>query len=152
MTKRFFHLFFALVAVFSTSSCGEDEVSLSRTEVLALQPWIVSSANFKADGTSLNIYQKGAGSNLFDASKYEFTFLADGSLNAKDGAGAVVNGTWTLNAAGNKITLSAGLPFTELTVNSVSKANLDFTVPNYTFSAFGQTFKGDLLLLFEPKK
>jgi hypothetical protein len=141
-----------VIFVFLALACGSEETPKTKTELLSGNIWVVEKAQFIADGALLNVFERGASNNLFDASKFEFIIKKDNTATIVDANGATTNGTWKLTADETVVSLSAGLPFTEMTLISVTEKQLDLEVPNFTVDALGQKFKGDLMLKLTPKK
>ncbi|MES2795151.1 MAG: hypothetical protein V4683_04250 [Bacteroidota bacterium] len=140
------------ILLFNVSSCKKEESAptATKTEMLTKQPWVINQADFSS-GLTLTVYKKGATSNVLDASKISLTFKSDGTITATDLDGNGVSGSWSFNADETKITLPAGLPFTEVVLLTLTENNFDVSVPSFTATVLGTTATGTLVVKFIPK-
>jgi hypothetical protein len=146
-------LFLAITfAMIQFSGCNKTKVvPKSKTDILVLNTWQISTASIDPGFATIAIYKKDATNNLFDVSKITLSFKKDGSITATDQNGKAIAGTWALNSDETAVTLPAGLPFKEVKIVTLTESNFDVSVTNFEYTVLGQTVKGILAVNMIPK-
>ncbi len=148
--KKYIQILTIAIVLFQLSGCQKEEEVVSKqtkTELVTAKPWVINQADFMA----IQIFKKGAMSNLLDASKISLSFKKDGSITATDLNGNAIAGKWSFNADETKITLPAGLPFSEVVIDNLTITNFDVSVPSFTYAVLGTNLTGKLIVKMEPK-
>lgn len=121
--------------------------AVTKTQLITAKVWLIDEAII----SPFTIYKKGAKENLYDASKISLTFKEDGTITATDLQGNALAGKWSFNADETKITLPAGLPFSEVVVDQLTATNFDLNVPTFEYAVLGSQVKGKLVIKMVPK-
>ncbi len=134
------------------SGCNKTKVAAkNKTDLITLNSWIISQADFDPGFTPITIYKKDATNSLLDVSKISLTFKKDGSISATDLDGKGISGTWAFNSDETKITLPPGLPFKDVNLNNLTEKNLDVSVPGFKYTVVGTNVSGNLTIKMIPK-